>query len=89
MRLGSLYPPITHTSSFFYGFAGICDSPATRPDGNRKLLDPLSKILARQPSGVHKPKIVHASQFNFDALEQFLRRVVQLRVAILHIEPLA
>jgi hypothetical protein len=61
-----------------YGFAGTCDSAAARPDGNKKPLEPFSKILARQPGGVHEPKIVHASQFNFEALEQFLRSVVQL-----------
>jgi hypothetical protein len=62
----------------FYGFAGACDSPATRPDGNKKLLEPLPKILTRQPRRVHQPKIVHPSQFSFETIKQFLRSVVQL-----------
>jgi len=73
----------------FCGFAGAGDSPATSTDGNKKLLEPLPKILARQPRRVHQLKIVHASQFSFETIKQFLRSVVQLGVAILHIEPLA
>jgi hypothetical protein len=56
----------------------MCDSPTTGPDGNQKPLESLSKILGRQPSGVHQQEIVDASQFNFEALEQFLRGVVQV-----------
>lgn len=52
--------------------------PTTGPDGNQKRLKSLSKILARQPSVVHEPEMVNASQFNFEALEQFLRGVVQV-----------
>ena len=55
----------------------MCDAPATGPDGNQKRLESLCKILARQPSGIHQPEIVNASQFNLEALEQFLRGVVQ------------
>ena len=65
-------------SGAFYGFTGMCDSPATRPDGNQKRLESFSKILARQPSGVHQQEIVNTSQFNLEALEQFLCGVVQL-----------
>jgi hypothetical protein len=66
----------------------MCDSPATGPDGTQERLESLAKILARQPGGVHKPEIVNASQFNLEALEQFLRRAVQLRVAVFHVKPL-
>jgi hypothetical protein len=56
----------------------MCDSPATRPNGNQKRLESFSEILARQPSGVHQQEIVHTSEFNLEALEQFLCGVVQL-----------
>jgi len=62
----------------FYGFTGVCDLPAASPDGNQKRLEPLSKILARKPRGIHQQEIVHGTQFNLEALEQFLRGVVQV-----------
>jgi len=48
------------------------------PDRNQDRLESLSKILARQPSGVHQPEIVNASQLNLEAFKQFLRVVVQV-----------
>jgi hypothetical protein len=56
----------------------MCDSPPTGPDRNQKRLESLSKILARQPSGVHQLEIVDASQFNLEALEELLCGVVQV-----------
>ena len=56
----------------------MCDAPATDPDGNQDRLESLSKILARQPSGVHEPEIVNASQFHLEALKQFVCVVVQV-----------
>jgi hypothetical protein len=65
----------------------MCDSPATGPDGNQDRLKSLSKILARQPSGVHQPEIVNAS--HLEALKQFLSVVVHVGVAVFHVKPLA
>jgi hypothetical protein len=67
----------------------MCDSPATSSDGNQEPLQPISKILARQPGRIHQPEIVNASQFQLETFEQFVCGVVQLRVAELHVQPLA
>ena len=45
------------------------NSPATRPNGNKNLLELLFEILARQPCCIHQPEIVHSSQFDFEALK--------------------
>jgi hypothetical protein len=73
----------------FYGFPGMGDSPAAGPDGNQQRLEPVSKYVARQPSRVHQLEIVDASQFNLETFKQFVCGVVQLRVAELHVKPLA
>jgi hypothetical protein len=65
------------------------DSPAAGPDRNQERLEPISKYFARQPSRVNQPEIVNASQFNLQTFEQFVCGVVQLRVAELHVKPLA
>jgi hypothetical protein len=70
-------------------FVGICDSPAAGPDRNQKRLEPISKILAREPIRVNQPEIVNASQFKFETLEKLLCGVIQLRVAVFHVNPLA
>jgi|HubBroStandDraft_2_1064218.scaffolds.fasta_scaffold632777_2 hypothetical protein len=67
----------------------MCDSPAADPNGNQDGLEPISKFLARHPSGVHKTEIVNFPQFHLETFEQFVRGVVQLRVAELHVKPLA
>ena len=67
----------------------MCDPPAAGSDRNQERLEPISKYLARQPRCVHQPEIVDASQFNFEAFEQLECGVVQLRVAELHVKPLA
>ncbi|HXP82405.1 MAG TPA: hypothetical protein VN976_21085, partial [Verrucomicrobiae bacterium] len=51
--------------------------------------EPISKTLARQPIRVDQPEIVNASQFKLETLEQLLCGVVQLRVAVFHVKPLA
>jgi len=66
----------------------MCDSPAAGADRNQERLYPISKYLARQPSRIHQQEIVNASQFNLETLEKFLRGVVQLRVAELHVKSL-
>jgi hypothetical protein len=63
--------------------------PATGPDRNQERVEPVSKTLAREPIRVDQPEIVNASQFKLEALEQLLRGVVQLRIAVFHVEPLA
>jgi len=63
--------------------------PATGPDRNQKRLEPVSKTLASQPIRVDQPEIVNASQFKLETLEQLLCGVVQLRVAVFHVKPLA
>jgi hypothetical protein len=65
------------------------DSPAASLDGIQERLETISKNLARKPSRVHQPEIVNASQFKRKTLEQFLCGVVQLGVAVFHVEPLA
>jgi hypothetical protein len=45
--------------------------------------------MAGQPIRIDQPEIVNGSQFMFETLEQFLRGIVQLRVAIFHVKPLA
>ena len=50
----------------------MCDSPAAGPDGNQERLEPISKNLARQPSRVHQPEIVNASQFKLETFKKFL-----------------
>jgi hypothetical protein len=67
----------------------MCDSPAAGPDRNQERFEPITKFLAGQPSCVHQPKVVNASQFNLETVEQFVCGIVQLRVAELHIKPLA
>ena len=67
----------------------MCDSPAAGSDGNQERLEQISKTLARQPIRVHQPEIVNVSQFRRETLEQFLRGVVQLGVAVFHVKPLA
>jgi len=67
----------------------MCDSSAAGSDRNQERLEPISKRLARQPGCVHQPENVNASQFNFEAFEQLECGVVQLRVAELHVKPLA
>jgi hypothetical protein len=67
----------------------MCDSPAAGADGNQKRLELISKYLGRQPGCIHQPEIVNTAQFHFETLKQFLRGVVQLRVAELHVKPLA
>jgi hypothetical protein len=65
------------------------DLPAAGSDRNQERLEPISKFLARQPRCVHQPEIVNASQLHLKAFEQFECGVVQLRVAELHVKPLA
>jgi len=67
----------------------MCDSPATGPDGNQERLQPISKILARQPGRIQQPEIVNTSQFQLKTLKKFVCGIVQLRVAELHVKPLA
>ena len=67
----------------------MSDPPAAGSYRNQERLEPISKFLARQPRCVHQSKIVNASQFNFEAFEQLECGVVQLRVAKLHVKPLA
>ena len=67
----------------------MCDSSASSPDRTQKRIEPLFKFLACKPCRVQESEIVNASQFNLQTLEQFLRGVVQPRVAELHIKPLA
>ena len=67
----------------------MCDSPAAGPDRNKERLEPISKFLARQPSCVHQAEIVNASQFHLETLEQFVCGIVQLRIAVFHVKPLA
>jgi hypothetical protein len=55
-----------------------CDPPTTGPDGTEERLKLLPKILARQPRAVHQAQLVDASQFTLEALEQFLRGVIQV-----------
>ena len=70
-------------------FVGICDLPAASPDRNQERLEPISKILAREPIRVDQPEIVNGPQFIFETLEQFMCGVVELRVAVFHVKPLA
>ena len=67
----------------------MCDSPAAGADGNQKRLKLISKYLGRQPCSIHQPEIVNATEFHFETLKQFVRGAVQLRVAELHVKPLA
>jgi hypothetical protein len=52
--------------------------PTTGPDGTQERLKLLPKILACQPRAVHQAQLVDASQFTLEALEQFLRGVIQV-----------
>jgi hypothetical protein len=70
-------------------FVGICDSPAAGPDRNQERLEPISKTLAREPIRVDQPEIVNASQFKLETLEQLQCGVIQFRVAVFHVKPLA
>jgi hypothetical protein len=63
--------------------------PAAGPDRNQERLEPIFKTLARQPIRIDQPEIVNTSQFKLETLEQLLRGVVQLRVAVFHVKPLA
>ena len=67
----------------------MCDSAAAGADRNQKRLELISKYLGRQPGCVDQPEIVNPSQFHFETFKQFLRGVVQLRVAVFHVKPLA
>jgi hypothetical protein len=67
----------------------MCHAPATGPNGNQDGLDPISKFLARQPSSVHEAEIVNFSQFHLETFKQLVRGIVQVRIAELHVEPLA
>jgi hypothetical protein len=67
----------------------MCDSPAAGLDRNQERLEPLSKLLGDQPSCIHQPDIINVSQFNLETFKQFVCGVVQLRVAELHVKPLA
>ena len=67
----------------------MSDLSAARPDGSQKCLQPLPQILTSQPGCIHQTKIGDAAQLNFESLKKFLRGVVQARVAIFHVKPLA
>jgi hypothetical protein len=65
------------------------DSSPAGLDRNQERVEPLSKLLGSQPSSIHQPEIVNSSQFNLETFKQFVCGVVQLRVAELHVKPLA
>lgn len=65
------------------------NSPTAGPDSNQDGLEPISKYLTREPSRVHQAEILNASQFNLETLKQFVCGVVEVRVAELHVKPLA
>jgi hypothetical protein len=63
--------------------------PAAGLERNQEGLEPLSKLLGSQPSCVYQPDIFNGSQLNLETIKQFVCGVVQLRVAELHVKPLA
>jgi len=67
----------------------MCDSSAAGPNRNQNWLELIFKYLGRQPGCIHQPEIVNATEFHFETLKQLVRGVIQLRIAELHVQPLA
>jgi hypothetical protein len=70
-------------------FAGVADFAAAGADGIQERLELLSKGFRGQPRGVDQHEKIDGSQFGVEAFEQFPRGIVQLGVAVLHVQKFA
>lgn len=72
----------------FYSFRGMSNPATTGLDRSQDRVEPIFKILTREPRHIYQANIVNAAQFKFEAIDQILCRILQLAVAVFHVQAL-